>query len=283
MLCCFFILCIKIVLINGYCWQVGWNPTFTGNPTIIQNAPTSVQISWKNIIKTRECADQFMVKYWESHSPKSYKMSKQVANNADAMILTGIKPEVEYSYQVIAREDKGIIGVDYNKSKISKFRSRRKFTPRIDNQAQNLNIAVSNGEVTRDEIINNVVVPVIDNDSSPNEPSSGFSYSHFINHSSSSSSKSTIEASVSGVKTKNVNKMWMLALFIVGGVVVILLIFGVTYNCIRRLIRKNKDKNQSRLQLMNNDSSERRENAYEKQDNNPDHQDSLENKTESSS
>ena len=264
------------MLINGYCWQVGWNPSFTGKPTIIQYAPTSVQISWKNIIKTRECADQFMVKYWESHSPKSYKMSKQVANNADAMILTGIKPEVEYAYQVIAREDKGLIGVDYNKSKISKFRSRRKFTPSIDIQRQNLNVAVSNGEVTRDEIVNKVVVPVIDNDSSPNKPSSGFSSGY-------DPTMSTIEASESGVKTKNLNKMWMLALFIVGGVVVVLLIFGVTYDCIRRLIRKNKDKNQSRLQLMNNDSSERGENAYEKQENNQDHQDSLENKTESSS
>ena len=113
MLCCVFILCIKIVLINGYCWQVGWNPTFTGPPTIVQYSPTSVQISWKNIIKMRKCADQFMVKYWESYSPKSYKMSKQVANNADAMILTGIKPEVEYAYQVIAREDKGPKGIDY--------------------------------------------------------------------------------------------------------------------------------------------------------------------------
>ena len=266
------------MLINGYCWQVGWNPTFTGQPTIIQNAPTSVQISWKNIIKTRECADQFMVKYWESHSPKSYKMSKLVANDADAMILTGIKPEVEYTYQVIAREDKGIIGVDYNKSKISKFRSRRKFTPRIDNQGQNLNVAVSNGEVTRNEIKNNVVVSVIDNDSSSNQLSAVFS-----SRSESRASSSSSRASVSGVTTKNVNKMWMLALFLVGGVVVILLIFGVTYHCIRRLIRKNKDKNQSRLLLMNNDSSERGENAYEKQENNQDHQDSLENKTESSS
>lgn len=264
------------MLINGYCWQVGWNPSFTGQPTIIQYAPTSVQISWKNIIKTRECADQFMVKYWESHSPKSYKMSKQVANNADAMVLTGIKPEVEYAYQVIAREDKGLMGVDYNKSKISKFRSRRKFAPRIDNQEPNLNVAISNGEVTRDEIVNNVVVPVIDNDSSPDESSSGFSSSY-------DPTKSTIEASESGVKTKKLNKMWMLALFIVGGVVVILLIFGVTYNCIRRLTRKNKNKNKSTSQLMNNDSSERGENVYEKQQSNQDLKDSLENNTESSS
>ena len=272
----YLILCIKIVLINGYCWQAGWNPSFNGPLSIIQYAPTSVQVSWKNIISQRECADQFVVKYWESHSPKSYKMSKRVANNADAIILTGIKPEVEYAYQAIAREDKGIFGVDYNKSKIYKFRSRRKFTPRIDNQGQNLNVAVSNGEMTRDEIENNVVVPVIDNDSSPNEPSSGF-------QSRSEPTKSTIEASESGVKTKNLNKMWMLALFIVGGVVVILLIFGFTYNCIRRLIRKNKDKNKSRLELIKNDSSERGENAYEQQPNNLDHQDSFEDKNESSS
>ena len=34
-------------------------------------------------------------------------------------------PRVEYTFQVIAREDKGIRGIDYNKSKLSTFKTSR--------------------------------------------------------------------------------------------------------------------------------------------------------------
>ena len=163
---CFFILYIKIDLNNGYCWQAGWNPGFTGSPVITQVTSTSVRVSWKDIVKNRECADQFVVKYWEQGQAKSFKMSKLVSTEADAMILNGIKPEVEYTYQAIAREDKGIVGTDYNRAPLVKFRTRRHFTPPDDNQGEDIREAVSHGQLTRDDLENNIVESIIDKDSS---------------------------------------------------------------------------------------------------------------------
>ena len=32
-----------------------------------------VRVSWKDIVKNRECADQFLVKYWPRNQPMQYQ------------------------------------------------------------------------------------------------------------------------------------------------------------------------------------------------------------------
>ena len=224
----------------------------------------------------RSCADQFVVKYWEAGSVKNFKMSKLVKNDVDAIILTGIKPEVTYTYQAIAREDKGILGVDYNRSPLTTFRASRKFTPRIDKNEEDIREAVSTGELTEEDIDNDVVLSTIDKDTVQNS----------IYHDSTSGSNHAVLAAESGrlvpfiPEPKNKKNIWMLGLGIIGGVIVILLVVGITYNCIRRVIKRKKYKNKSNLQLKNNDdTNEKAKNIKEKQPNDKDSQKSTENES----
>ena len=60
---------------NGYCWQIGWNPSFKAAPKITQKTTTSVQVSWANIVEAIECADEFLVKYWRSSNPSKYVLT----------------------------------------------------------------------------------------------------------------------------------------------------------------------------------------------------------------
>ena len=123
------ILILNILLpVNGYCWLPGRNPGFVAGPTITQINLAKVQVSWRDIVKSKECVDQFLVKYWKKGRPSNYKQSDLVGTSIDAVVLTGIIPKVEYVYQVIAREDK-LVGIDYNRSPTTKFTTSRKHTP----------------------------------------------------------------------------------------------------------------------------------------------------------
>ena len=110
---------------NGYCWQPGWNPSFSAPPIVTQLSPTTVQVSWKNIINNQNCADQFLVKYWRKTRPNDYLQTDLVATSVDAVIISGIIPSIEYVYQVIAREDK-LMGIDYNRSPTAQFATSTK-------------------------------------------------------------------------------------------------------------------------------------------------------------
>ena len=109
---------------TGYCWQPGWNPAFVAPPIVTQMNITMVQVSWRNIVKNEECVDQFLVKYWKTGRPIDYKKTDLVGTSVDAVMLTGIIPNVEYVYQVIAREDK-LMGIDYNRSPTTKYTTSR--------------------------------------------------------------------------------------------------------------------------------------------------------------
>ena len=116
---------ILFKLCHGYCWQGGYNPSFQSPPTISQISITKVQVSWKGIVKNKECADLFVVKYWKNSSPSNFKMSEKVSTDIDGVILAGLVPRVEYSFQAIATEEKGLLGIDYNRSPIVKFSTSR--------------------------------------------------------------------------------------------------------------------------------------------------------------
>ena len=54
----------------AYCWQAGRNPTFSGPPEVSQIDLFTVLVEWKNLVSEVECADQFLVKYWQHNSPQ---------------------------------------------------------------------------------------------------------------------------------------------------------------------------------------------------------------------
>ena len=140
----FYILLISELsqLCHGYCWQGGKNPSFTAKPIVTQISITSVQVSWKGIVNNKDCADTFRVKYWKKgRSATDYKMSEKVSTDIDGVVLDGIVPRVEYSFQAVAVESKGILGIDYNRSPIVKFATSRLETKRTKPKDEsNLNI-----------------------------------------------------------------------------------------------------------------------------------------------
>ena len=112
----------------SYCWQVGWNPSFKQAPKIQQINLALVRVSWEDIVENRECVDQFLVKYWKIRGvvmakngrehgwTEGFKLSEKVENTVNFTDIE-VTPKAPYMFQVIAREDKGVIGgVEYNKS-----------------------------------------------------------------------------------------------------------------------------------------------------------------------
>ena len=113
--------CIQVT--NGYCWQSGWNPGFKSEPKVHQLSLSLVRVSWEGIVKRRDCADSFLVKYWRANSPSNYELTDPVDNTVNHIDIN-VSPKIIYLYQAIAREDKGaILGIDYNKAKAVKFRT----------------------------------------------------------------------------------------------------------------------------------------------------------------
>ena len=113
-----------VVHSQAYCWQSGWNPSFTGPPGVSEIQPNVVRVSWAGIVTRKNCSDSFLVKYWKQNQPSDYKLSNQVDSNANFLVIR-VEPNTSYTIQAIAREDKGILGIDYNKSPIVKFTSGR--------------------------------------------------------------------------------------------------------------------------------------------------------------
>ena len=115
--------------VSSYCWQVGWNPSFTQTPKIEQIDLATVRVSWDGIVRNRECVDQFLVKYWKIRGirmtknarhqrgwTEGFMLSDQVDNSVNFTDIE-VTPKAPYMFQAIAREDKGTVaGVEYNKS-----------------------------------------------------------------------------------------------------------------------------------------------------------------------
>lgn len=120
-----FLLLLQFVLnydsVLCYCFGAGQNPGFTGPPQVSQIRLDLVRISWRNLVDKKECADNYVVKYWPKSAPNDYKLSELVDKNKNFVDLE-VKPRVSYRFQAVAREEKGLIGgVDWNKSPLVDF------------------------------------------------------------------------------------------------------------------------------------------------------------------
>lgn len=109
--------------VTAYCWEAGRNPTFSDAPIVEQVDIRNVRVSWQGRIDMRECADQFLVKYWQKNNPQDYQLTALMPNTLSSVIIE-IVPKVEYTFQAIAREDKGqVLGIEYNKSPKAYFKT----------------------------------------------------------------------------------------------------------------------------------------------------------------
>jgi len=108
---------------TGYCAGLGANPGFKGPPIVEQVTLTSVRVTWSGLVTRGECADQFIVKSWLARNPNDYKMSDLLPTSQYSWVVKDLVPNQDYVFQAIAREDKGILGKDWNKSDKTYFRT----------------------------------------------------------------------------------------------------------------------------------------------------------------
>ncbi len=120
--------CLWLLLLatrgDGYCWQAGRNPGFRAEPRITQLAMDLVRVSWKGLVTREECADNYIVKYWQKHIPGEYHLTEVVPKDTHHVDIK-VYPRVTYTFQAVAREEKGrVAGVDWNKSKLAHFKTQ---------------------------------------------------------------------------------------------------------------------------------------------------------------
>jgi len=108
--------------IHAYCWQPGRNPSFIAAPMVEQTALDRLRITWSSsIIRRRECADQFLVKFWPCGHRELWMTSRLVQRHVNSVEIR-LQRRGCVRVQAVAREDKGsILGVDYNYSPTMTF------------------------------------------------------------------------------------------------------------------------------------------------------------------
>ena len=235
-----FVISNILLNVNGYCWLPGRNPSFVAGPTITQINLAKVQVSWKGIVRSKECVDQFLVKYWKDGQPSNYQQSDLVGTSINAVVLTGIIPKVEYAYQVIAREDK-LVGIDYNRSPITKFATSQKYVQNFDiyKNATSLNVVSVGSHKANDKYnpgINVIEGNQNDITSSKSKTESGIIAQKYP--------ISTIADFKRSFEVENSNVIFILALVALA-MFVLIIIVGVTYNCIKRLYKRNQTETDS--------------------------------------
>ena len=123
--------CVSPTFVRGHCYGIGANPGFSNGPHVTQLTPFTVRVSWEKVVTRRDCSDHFIVRYWKTETyrnilqvPKDISYSEQLGQQANHVDLEVI-PEVEFSFQVNAREVKKTLGItwdtDDNHSGITKF------------------------------------------------------------------------------------------------------------------------------------------------------------------
>merc|ERR1719180_343491 len=141
---------------QGYCKSLGWNPSFNGPPLVEQLTLTSARVSWAGKLEQAECADNIIVKHYKGINSNDYQLSEPLPIEVTSYVVLDLTPNLEYTYQVIAREEKGLWGVDYNRGE------KTTFTTSIQNRDQGREVHLedpvresvkseSNGNVTTKE------------------------------------------------------------------------------------------------------------------------------------
>lgn len=119
------LLLFVIRLSSSYCTGPGANPTFISGPTVQQVSLTSVLLSWEGLVKRLDCADQFVVKWWNRNDPSDYELSEMLMTSTTSWQVNHLIPHRAYAFQAIAREDKGWLGAEWNKSPTVHFTTTR--------------------------------------------------------------------------------------------------------------------------------------------------------------
>jgi len=187
------------------------------SPTVEQVTLTSVRVSWPGLLKNVECADSMIIKHFKGDDTNDYDMSEILSVSTNSFIVRDLVPNQPYSFQVIAREEKGLLGVDYNKSERTKFTTRRSNV-----QVEKDDPLVIPNKDTEDEKIieksepKEIVKPVYDTER-PRSPKT-----QILND------PSHPESLILGLKLE------VFMGIVIGSLIVIIVAIGILYNCLRK-------------------------------------------------
>merc|ERR1711990_1165298 len=118
-------LLLSLPSVFPYCTWVGSNPYWDGAPSVQQVSLTSVRVSWPGLLQRADCADSLLVKFYKGENTNDFGMSDTLSVTTNSYIVRDVVPNLPYTFQVIAREEKGLLGVDYNKSPKTVFTTRK--------------------------------------------------------------------------------------------------------------------------------------------------------------
>jgi hypothetical protein len=184
-----------------YCKSLGWNPSFNGPPLVEQLTLTSARVSWAGKLEQAECADNIIVKHYKGINSNDYHLSEPLPTEVTSYVVLDLTPNLEYTYQVIAREEKGLWGVDYNRGE------KITFTTSIQNRNQGREVLLEDPVRERSDFNGNVTTreydPVYDVSQRPKQL-------------------------VAGIQIE------LLVALIIALMVVCVVCIGLLYNCLRR-------------------------------------------------
>jgi len=121
------LLCLSwLPLTSSFCAWAGSNPYWVGAPNVEQVTLTSVRVSWHGLLRREDCADSLIIKHYKGTNTGEYFMSEPQEVSTNSYIVQDLLPNQAYTYQVIAREEKGLLGVDYNRSPKTIFTTHKK-------------------------------------------------------------------------------------------------------------------------------------------------------------
>ena len=90
------------VKIDAFCSDAK-KPIFTGKPKVYQIAIDKVILSWKDIIKNKECADEFIVKYKNNITNCNEYHHEPVLGKSVTELEISVAMNVKYEFEVIVR------------------------------------------------------------------------------------------------------------------------------------------------------------------------------------
>lgn len=209
-----------IPLSKSNCRTPGWNPKLTGPPIVEQLSMTSVRVSWAGLLETAVCADWLKVKHWRGMDINNWHMSDKLSVETTSYIVKNLVPNIPFTFQVIAAEDFGsVFGISYYRGPETSFvtKTRQKQVKADD--------PIPNETTTGDWVDLNT--------------RTGLESSQAVTSRSANQTKAASENVIEQIEDliaqlKAGEKPELLVGIIVGGLVVLVILIGLVYNCVQR-------------------------------------------------
>eukprot|EP00092_Neocalanus_flemingeri_P012537 GFUD01013512.1.p1 GENE.GFUD01013512.1~~GFUD01013512.1.p1 ORF type:complete len:292 (-),score=91.73 GFUD01013512.1:476-1351(-) len=108
---------------SSLCTGIGNSPYWVGAPNVEQVSLTSVRVSWNGLLKRDDCAAGVFISHGTGMD--DFEMSAVLKVSTVNFLVQNLRPGQAYMYQVVAREENGLLGVEYKPSPKARFTTKR--------------------------------------------------------------------------------------------------------------------------------------------------------------